>query len=208
MFSGLVPRAALSKVTKHLAVGHNGPMRIPAEVSHHQPGKFEKALALGVIAVAASITLAACTSSSPSSSNSSNGSVNIHISGTVTGHSTKKCAIGVDTVPNQVTVAFSGVAKVSGSPLTLVFYVPKTTTSATYPASSSTEAVRLTATKGQHYAWANTYPGVSGTMTVSPGGSSGTIDMTLVPTPMQFSPGNQASGNVNVQGNWANCAIA
>ena len=167
-------------------------------------------MAFGVTGVALAITLAACTSgsSSPSSAPPSSSSVNIHVSGHVTGDYNKRCAVGTDSVPNQVTVAFVGGAKASSSPLTLVLYVPKSSGSATYSASSTVAAVRLTTTKTPTYNWANNYPGASGTMTISGGGSSGNIDMTLVPTPVGYSPANQATGNVQVQGSWAGCTIA
>ncbi len=188
-------------------VHNNGPMRILAETRQDRPRKLGRAATLGVTAVALSMTLAACTSSSPSPapSSSSSQSVNLHLSGHVVGDYTKKCQVGSDTVPNQVTVAFPDVAKVSNSPLNLVLYVPNTSSSTTYPASSTTAAVRLTTTKGTTYSWANNYPGTDGTMTVSSGGSPGSIDMTLVPIPLGYSPTNKATGNVHVQGSWADC---
>jgi len=164
-------------------------------------------MTLGVSAVALPITLAACTASSQPSSKSSS-SVNIHVSGHVAGDYTKGCAVGTDTTPNQVTVAFPNVAKVSGSSLTLVIYAPKSSSSTNYSASSTLAAVRLTTAKTPTNSWANNYPGTSGTMTISGGGSSGTIDMTLVPTPLGFSPTNQATGTVQLQGSWAGCSSA
>jgi hypothetical protein len=165
-------------------------------------------MTVGVSAVALPISLAACTSSSQPPSKSSSSSVNIHLSGHVTADYTKVCAVGTDTTPNQVTVAFPNVAKVSGSSLTLVIYAPKSSSSTTYSASSTLAAVRMTNAKAPTYSWANNYPGTSGTMTISGGGSSGTIAMTLVPTPVGYSPTNQATGTVQLQGSWGGCTSA
>lgn len=179
-------------------------MRIRPEVSHGWPKRLEKATGLGVTAVVLAITLAACTA--PASSQGSSTSVSIHISGSVTANYTRGCVVGHDSIADQATVLFPSAAKVSGSTLNLVMYVPKTSSSTTYSASSIVAAVRLTTVKSPTYAWANNnYPGVSGTLTVSGGGSGGSIDMMMVPTPLKLSPTNRATGTVQVQGNWLGC---
>ena len=183
-------------------------MRIRPNAGDEWPTKLGKASAFGAAGLALALTLAACTSGSSSGSGSGSAShaADIQISGYVTGNYTKGCAVGSDSVPNQATVAFPNVAKVSGSALTLVMYVPNSSASATYQASSAAAAVRLTTAKTPTYAWAGNYPGGSGTVTVSDGGASGKIDMTLAPIPTSFSPSNQATETVHVQGSWAGCA--
>jgi hypothetical protein len=174
-------------------------MNIRPEVRQNWPRKLQKVVFLGVIAVALSITLAACTNSSSSTpsahSSKGSGSASIDVSGKVVAHYTGHCLLGSDSTPNQVTMAFTGVGKVSGRPLTLVVYAPKNSVSSTYPASSTAAAVTLATTSGSSYSWANS----SGTLTVSGGGSAGTLDLTMAPS-------NQATGTVHVQGSWTGCA--
>ncbi len=155
--------------------------------------------------------LAACTngsSSTPTTESSQSpklsGTASIALSGRVVANYTKHCSLGSDSTPNQVVVAFPDVSKVSGKPLALVVYAPNSSASTTYPASSAAAAVRL-ATTSANYSWANS----SGTLTVSSGGSAGTVDLTLAPTPPSSAGGssaNQATGTVHVQGSWTGCA--
>jgi hypothetical protein len=123
----------------------------------------------------------------------------------VVAHYTKHCSVGTDNVPNQLTVAFPGVAKFSGAPLTLVVYAPNNSGSTTYQGSAPVASVRLATTTGSNYSWANS----GGTVTVSDGGSTGTFALTMSPTPpTSGSPTNQATGTVQVQGSWAGCSSA
>jgi hypothetical protein len=161
------------------------------------------------MAVALSITLAACTNGSSSKPAATTqppkgvGTVSLVVSGKVVAHYARGCTVGSDSIPNQQTVVFPSVGKVSDNPLTLVVYAPKSSASATYPASSTAAAVRLSTATGSAYSWANS----SGTLTVSPGGTAGTLDLTLAPTPISSStPANQADGTVHVQGSWTGCA--
>lgn len=193
-----------------MGLRHNDPMRTDPESRQIWPRKLRNAVVLGVTTVALSITLAACSSSStptksgaPSSKLS--GSASIALSGRVVAHYTKHCAVGTDDTPNQVTVAFPGVTKFSGAPLTLVVYAPKNSGSNTYQGSASVASVRLATTSGSNYSWANS----GGTVTVSDGGSTGTFALTMSPTPpTSGSPTNQATGTVQVQGNWTDCSSA
>jgi hypothetical protein len=191
---------------------HNDPMRIRREVRKSSPRNLRKVVFVGVTAVALPMTLAACTngSSAPAAksdqSSKLSGSASIALSGGVVATYTKHCSVSSDNTPNQVAVAFPNVSKVSGTPLNLVIYAPDTSGSSTYPASSASAAVRL-ATASSNYSWANS----SGTLTVSSGGTAGTIDLTLAPTPASSggsSANNQATGTVHVQGNWTGCAGA
>jgi hypothetical protein len=190
-----------------MGLRHNGSVTTRREARQGWPRKLRKVVSLGVAAVAVSITLAACSSSSKSAqSTKPSGSANVALSGHVVAHYTKGCSVGSDNTPNQLTVAFPGVTKVSGKPLSLVIYAPKSSGSSTYPASSTAATVRLTTT---NYSWGSSFLGAGGTMTVSAGGSAGTLDLTLVPTPLgNNSQTNLATGNVHLQGSWTGCRSA
>lgn len=181
---------------------HNDPVIRRSERGLRRPRKRLDVVLVGVTVAAVSIALAACSTSSPQTTNSPKlaGSATIDVSGQVVAHYTKHCLVGTDSVPNQVTVAFPSVAKMSDTPVNLVIYAPKTSASSTYPASSTAAAVRLASTNGSH-TWANS----SGTVTVSNGGTAGSIDLTMAPTPAST---NQATGTVHVQGSWTGCATA
>jgi hypothetical protein len=205
-----VQQAARCSMRASDGLRHNGPVSIRWEVTLDWPRNLRKVMSLGVTAVALSVALAACSSSTPSAqSTKQSGSASIDISGDVVAHYTKHCSVGSDNTPNQLTVAFPDVTKVSGTPLFLTIYAPKSSASSTYPASSTATTVRLMTTKEPNYSWGGSSLGARGTMTVAGGGSAGTLDLMLAPTPLSSnSPTNQATGNIHLQGSWTGCGSA
>lgn len=190
-----------------MSLDHNDQMNMRRGV--RQDSKLRKAVRFGAVTTALSITLAACSSSSPSAQSPKlSGTATIRVSGQITAHYTKHCAIGSDATPNQVTVAFPDVTKVSDTPLALVVYVPESSASITYPSSSMAATVRLATTTAPNYSWGGRTLSASGTLTISGGGKTGSLNLTLAPTPLSASnPTNQATGNVHVQGAWTGCRV-
>ncbi len=178
--------------------------------AHH--GLWSRRIALTILVALASVA-AACGGSAPV--DLYGGATVLRITGQITGvfNRTSDCLAG-STGPATTAVSFKEASgRVPGDTQAIVLSMIVNVTpfggTFTFPGTSNTTSVFLeTASGTTQYQW-GAGPTVlfgqsSGTMTIASQGSSGTMDVTLVPTSLQ---GNKANGKVVVNGSWARCPL-
>ncbi len=177
----------------------------------HQ-GRWPRRIALSISVLVAAMA-AACGSSAPV--DLYGGTTVLHIRGQISGvfNHSSDCLAG-STGPETTAVSFkeaSGMIPGATQPivLSMIVNVSPFGGSFTFPGTSDSTSVFLeTASGTTQYQWgagpAVVFGQSSGSMTIASQGSSGTMDVTLVPTSLHD---NKANSKVVVDGSWARCPL-